>query len=103
MEQKNLIIGFEFNPKESQICYFDRMAKDAVLAEVNVGSSQYTFPTVLSKSLGKNEWHFGLEAEYFAEHQNGILIDQLYDLCADGDALVIDGQEYERVFCLHSI
>lgn len=95
MEQKNLIIGFEFNPKESQICYFDRMAKDAVSAEVKVGSSRYTFPTVLSKSLGKNEWHFGLEAEYFAEHQNGILIDQLYDLCADGNALVIDGQEYE--------
>ena len=36
MEQKNLIIGFEFNPKESQICYFDRMAKDAVSAEVKI-------------------------------------------------------------------
>ena len=59
MEQKNLIIGFEFNPKESQICYFDRMAKDAVSAEVKVGSSQYTFPTVLSKSLGKNEPNCG--------------------------------------------
>ncbi|HIU74344.1 MAG TPA: hypothetical protein IAC62_00510 [Candidatus Pelethocola excrementipullorum] len=95
MEQKNLIIGFEFNPKESQICYFDRAAKDAVSAEIKVGSSQYTFPTVLSKSLGKNDWHFGLEAEYFAEHQNGILIDQLYDLCANGNSTVIDGQDYE--------
>lgn len=95
MEQKNLIIGFELNPKESQICYFDRAAKDAVSAEIKVGSSQYTFPTVLSKSLGKNDWHFGLEAEYFAEHQNGILIDQLYDLCANGNSTVIDGQEYE--------
>lgn len=95
MEQKNLIIGFEFNPKESQICYFDRTAKDAVSAEIKVGSSQYAFPTVLSKSLGKNEWHFGIEAEYFAEQQNGILIDQLYDLCANGNSTVIDGQEYE--------
>ncbi|MDD3278275.1 MAG: DUF5716 family protein [Lachnospiraceae bacterium] len=95
MDRKNLIIGFELNQKESQICYFDRAAKDAVSAEVKVGSSQYTFPTVLSKSLGQNEWHFGVEAEYFAEHQNGILIDQLYTLCMSGKSAVIDGQEYE--------
>lgn len=95
MEQKNLIIGFEFNPKESQICYFDRLAKDAVSAEVKVGSSQYTFPTVLCKSPGKEEWHFGIEAEYFAEHQNGILVGGLYESCADGVSMMIDGQEYE--------
>lgn len=95
MEQKNLIIGFEFNPKESQICYFDRLAKDAVSAEVKVGSSQYTFPTVLCKCPGKEEWHFGIEAEYFAEHQNGILVGGLYEACADGVSMMIDGQEYE--------
>lgn len=95
MDRKNLIIGFELNQKESQICYFDRTTKDAVSAEVKVGSSQYTFPTVLSKTLGQNDWHFGVEAEYFAEHENGILINQLYDLCMSGKSMVIDGQEYE--------
>lgn len=95
MEQKNLIIGFEFHPKESQICYYDRATKEAVSAQVQVGSSQYTFPTLLCKTIGKNEWHFGPEAEYFAEHQNGILIDRLYDLCASGHFTVVDGQEYE--------
>lgn len=95
MEQKNLIIGLEFNPKESQICYYDRTCGDAISAEVKVGSDQYAFPTLLCKSLGKDEWYFGLEALYFAEHKNGILIDRLYDLCMDGKSVVIDGQEYE--------
>lgn len=95
MEQKNLIIGFEMGPRESQICYFDRGARDAVSAEVKTGSGQYTFPTVLCKLLGKNEWHFGLEAEYFAGSQNGILTERLYECCMTGEAAVLDGQEYE--------
>ena len=48
-EIRNIIIGFELGEKESQICYYDRKAGEAVSMALQVGTSQYTFPTILSK------------------------------------------------------
>ena len=94
MEIRNLIIGMDIGRKESQICYYEKGTQDAVSAPVKVGSARSAFPTVLSRIPDTGEWHYGLEAEFFAEQKNGVLIDQLYDLCADGNSCFVDGEEY---------
>ena len=94
MDVKNLIVGMDLNRKESQICYYERGSQDAVSAPVKVGSTRVAFPTVLSRIPESGEWHYGLEAEFFAEQKNGVLVDQLYDLCADGNSFSVDGEEF---------
>ncbi len=94
METKNLIVGMDLSRKESQICYYERGSRDAVSAPVKVGSTKVTFPTILCRVPDTGEWYYGLEAEYFAEQRNGILIDRLYDLCADGNTFSAEGETF---------
>ena len=76
-EVRNIIVGFDFGEKDSQICYFDRQAGEPVSLPMKVGTGQYTFPNCLSKVSEKEEWHFGLEVEYFVNQQSEILVDHL--------------------------
>ena len=70
----NIIIGFQLDPEKSQICYYDRKSQEPVSLSTKVGSSLYEFPTTLCKIAGKEEWHFGVEAEYFGRQPGGILV-----------------------------
>lgn len=94
-ETKNIIIGLEFRPRESQICYYDRQEKEPISISPKVGSNQYWFPTVLSKKPGEDVWHMGLEAEYFSTHQGEVLIDSLYEICREEEMVLVDGKEME--------
>lgn len=94
-EKRNLMIGFDLGRRESQICYYDKSAKDAVSAAVRTGSSQYTFPTSLSRSVKKDVWHFGPEANYFAEQQGELLIDRLFALCMKKEPVVLGNETWE--------
>ncbi len=88
------IIGIELDRSGTQICIYDRAAEDAVNVPVKDGSDQYIFPTLLCMVPSDDSWYYGIEAEYFAEQKNGVLIDQLYDLCADGTTVWAEGREY---------
>lgn len=99
MDVKNLIVGMDLNRKESQICYYERGSQDAVSAPVKVGSTRAAFPTVLSRIPESGEWHYGLEAEFFAEQKNGVLVDQLYDLCADGNSFQWTARNFPAETC----
>ena len=94
-EIRNIIIGFELGEKESQICYYDRKAGEAVSMALQVGTSQYTFPTILSKKPGKETWHFGPEAEYFTGQQDDIYVGNVYTLCQSREKVPVDGTEWE--------
>lgn len=48
-ETRNIIASLEFGEKESQICYYDRKEKNPVSLAVKTGTTEYTFPTRLSK------------------------------------------------------
>ena len=80
-EVRNILVGFDFGEKVSQLCYYDRREGEPVSLPVKVGTGQYTFPNVLSKKPGEEEWHFGLEVEYFVEQQDEIPVENLYTLC----------------------
>ena len=94
MGEKNLIIGFEFGEKESQIGIYDRKESDAVSVPVKQGSVQSTFATCLSKKRGSDEWHFGPEAYYFSSQQNEIYLDDLYQACMKGESRVLEGRTW---------
>ncbi len=94
MDVKNLIVGVDLNRRESQICYYERGTQEAVSAPVQVGSARSAFPTLLSWIPKTREWHYGIEAEFFAEKKNGILLDQIYDLCADGNSVSLEEDQY---------
>ena len=88
-EVRNIIVGIEFGEKTSQICYYDRSENQPVPLNMT-GKASGTFPTYLSKKSGENEYHFGIEAEYFGVHKNEILIDNLYELCQRENMFAID-------------
>lgn len=94
-EIRNILIGFQFGRKRSQICYYDRKAQEPVSISTKVGSTLYEFPTSLCKKVGKEEWHFGLEAEYFGQMPGATFINQLYEINENGHSVTVEGKEYE--------
>ena len=92
-EVRNIIVGFDFGVKESQICYFDRQEGAPVSLPMKVGTGQYTFPNCLSKNAEKEEWHFGLEVDYFVKQQNEILVDNLYQLALNQTKVMVGEEE----------
>ncbi|NCB92722.1 MAG: hypothetical protein EOM40_09175 [Clostridia bacterium] len=94
-EVRNIIVGFDIGEKVSQLCYYDRHAGEPVSIPMKVGTGQYTFPNCLSKKPGEEEWHFGLEVEYFVSQQEEIYLDNLYEVCSSERTVMVDGQERE--------
>lgn len=91
-EVRNIIVGFELGEKVSQLSYYDRGEKEPLSLAVKAGTNQYTFPTCISKKQGTDSYHYGVEAEYFASHQDEILIDGLYDICLSMKMLAVENQ-----------
>ena len=52
-EVRNIIVGFDFGEKVSQLCYYDRREGEPVSLAMKVGTGQYTFPNCLSKKPGE--------------------------------------------------
>lgn len=100
-EIRNILIGFQFGKKRSQICYYDRKSQEPVSISTKVGSALYEFPTSLCKKVGKEEWHFGLEAEYFGKMPGGLFVDQIYEMNLTTQQVLLDGKAYEPWELLH--
>lgn len=91
-ETRNIMVGLEIGRTQSQICYYDRKEKEPVSISIKTGSNQYVFPTLLSKKPGQEVWHYGMEAEYFAEHENEIRISGLLGICQTEEETEVDGE-----------
>ena len=94
-ETRNIIASLEFGEKESQICYYDRKEKNPVSLAVKTGTTEYTFPTRLSKRPKTNIWHFGAESEYFSKYEGETLVEDVLNLCMKGEPVEIDGEFHE--------
>ena len=73
-EVRNVLVGFELGKEESQLSYYNRNAQEPVSVPTKVGTNLFRFPTVLAKKRGREEWHFGLEAEYFGTRDDFDLV-----------------------------
>ncbi len=94
-EIRDILIGIDFGKIESQLCYYDRKAKEPVSLSMKVGTSQYEFPTCICRSMEQDVWYFGREAAYYAEEQGGVLIEDLYDICRGSKAVQVGPEEKE--------
>ena len=72
MEQKNLILGFDFGEKYSQFCCYDRGTHTAVSIPVKEGEEAVEFPTAIAKKRNEETWKTGPDAEKSAHAENGI-------------------------------
>ena len=107
-EVRELLIGFEFGRETSVICYYDRKSEEPVCVTTKVGTNLFDFPSILAYVPSKNEWHFGLEAEYFGKLPGGIMVSSVYDLAFRGGSIRVADREMEsfellRVFFLESL
>ena len=81
MEQKNLILGFDFGEKYSQFCCYDRGTHTAVSIPVKEGEEAVEFPTAIAKKRNEETCKTGPDAEKSAHAENGIWLDNLYEIC----------------------
>ncbi len=94
-EIRDILIGIDFGKTESQLCYYDRKAKEPVSLSMKVGTSQYEFPTCMCKSMEQNVWYFGLEAVDCAKEQEGILVEGLYEICKSTESVQVGIEEMQ--------
>lgn len=94
-EIRDLIIGIDFTKEYSQICYYDRNAKEPRSLSMKVGSSQYEAPTCLCRRVDQGDYCVGLEAEYFAREKGGILLGSLYEDCMSEELVSVAGEELQ--------
>lgn len=94
-EVRNILVGFDFGEKVSQLCYYDRREGEPISIPIKVGTGQYTFPNCLSKKTGEEEWHFGLEVKYFVEQKDEIKVEDLYAICLEKETIEVDGTDWK--------
>ena len=93
-----LIIGYDLANICSQISYsyINEEGKVETVASV-AGEENFDIPTVLCKKCGLNQWLFGKDAlRYYEEYpEQGILIDNLWQLALAGELIQVEGKSYE--------
>ena len=94
MEQKNLILGFDFGEKYSQFCCYDRGTHTAVSIPVKEGEEAVEFPTAIAKKRNEETWKTGPDAEKSAHTENGIWLDNLYEICMGSRICQIENRDY---------
>ena len=94
-EIRDVIIGIDFGKEYSQICYYDRKAGEPRSLSMKVGSNQYEAPSILCKRTDHEEYCVGLEAEYFGREKDGILLENLYEICTGQEKISFAGEMKE--------
>ena len=93
-----LIIGYDLANICSQISYsyINDEGKVETVSSV-AGEENFDIPTVLCKKCGLNQWLFGKDAlRYYEEYpEQGILIDNLWQLALAGELIQVEGKSYE--------
>ncbi len=93
-EVRNILIGLELREELTQLSYYDRKAREAVSMPLKVGTNIYTFPTKLVKLRGKEEWHYGMEAEHFSR-EGGISLTNPIRLALENRSETVEGKRME--------
>ena len=95
MELKNLILGFDFGEKESQICCYDRADRDAVSVPIRKGSIEEAFPTALFKKPGEDKWYAAVRgSQEDGEEAELLEVEHLYEVCMNERPYMIEDTAY---------
>ncbi|HIX60357.1 MAG TPA: hypothetical protein IAA45_11680 [Candidatus Blautia gallistercoris] len=94
-EIRDILVGIDFGPEKSQICYYDRKENTPVSMPMRAGTSQYEASTCLCRKTHQKGWSFGIEAEYFAKEHGGILVEDLYGISDRDTSIQVQEEEKE--------
>lgn len=84
----------ELGKETSQIAYYDRKAQEPVSVATRVGTNLYTFPTALAHRKNTDEWHFGIDAVYFADRGEATLVPDFFETVTGKRSITLDGREW---------
>ncbi|MDR2889009.1 MAG: DUF5716 family protein [Lachnospiraceae bacterium] len=94
------IIGYVLGQRYSQISFCDIKGGEPETVSAVMGSEAYNIPTVLCKKRGTNRWFYGKEAIKYAGQEEGILLENIYDLACTGEPVQVDNEEFDPVALL---
>ena len=97
---QKLIVGYDLGWDYAQISYCNAAGSPVETVSSVAGSESFSIPTALCKREGVNQWFYGKEALQYAEKSGGILVENLLQLALDGEAIQIEGTEYDPVALL---
>lgn len=93
---KNLNVGFDLGNENSQISCFHPKTGEIETIGGNATENYYFIPTVLGVSEGRKEWSYGENALRMAEHEDGILIDNIVNRITLNEEFLIYGVTFTK-------
>ncbi len=89
------IIGYDLGNLYSQISYCGVNGNEPETASAVMGTEQYNIPTALCKRRGVGQWFYGKEALKYAGQEDGILLENIYQLALSGEPVQIDNESFD--------
>lgn len=93
-EVRNVLVGFVLGKEESQISYYDRRTGEPVQVPTKLGTNLFGFPTALAKLAGRDEWHFGHEADLAKREKGALCVQDFYDCICQSGPVTVDGNAW---------
>ncbi len=94
------IIGYDLGHLYSQISYCSVNGGEPETVSAVMGTEQYNIPTALCKRKGVGQWFYGKEALKYAEQEDGILLENIYELALIGEQVQIDDESFDPIALL---
>lgn len=76
----NLMIGIDLGKEFAQICYFNRRTQSVEAVSAIEGKKYLEFPVKLVYRREQQDFCIGPEADFYAEHRDGVTVENLYEL-----------------------
>lgn len=88
--EKKFYIGIDLGEEYSQVSYYNCIDSEPVSVDFGTDSTECRVPTVVSKTIGKDEWFAGDEALHSASLGEAVSVDGLLKKAADKNPVTID-------------
>lgn len=96
-------VGLELNSREVRLCIYDASEKDAVTVMVTAGGSHAECPAHMAYVERNAQWKYGIEADYFANKEGGILFDNIYETLLSGESFEANGSIFTSEIVLSEL
>lgn len=88
--KRPIYVGIDFCNDFSQVSYYNFTDNEPVSVDYSGLESKYNIPTVVSKTIGKDEWFSGDEARKSATLGEAVLIDNLVNIALERNPVIVD-------------
>lgn len=92
--KRPIYVGIDFCNEYSQVSYYNFTDNEPVSVGFSGPDSGYSIPTVISKTIGKEQWFAGDEAKNSAALDEAVLVDDLVKKALDRNIITVDDSTY---------